>query len=54
VLLVTHNVKQLQRLCSQAVFMENGSVEAEGPVEILLGNLGNTSVGRFISEEMLI
>lgn len=54
VLLVTHNVKQLQRLCNYAVFMENGNVEAQGAVEILLNNLGNTSVGRFISDEMLI
>lgn len=54
VLLVTHNVKQLQRLCGHAVFMENGNVEAFGPVDILLNNLGNTSVGRFISDEMLI
>ncbi len=54
VLLVTHNVKQLQRLCSYAAFMENGSVEAQGNVEILFNNLGNTSLGRFISEEMFI
>lgn len=54
VLLVTHNVKQLQRLCSNAVFMEKGGVEAAGIVETLLYNLCDTSVGRFISEEMLI
>lgn len=54
VLLVTHNVKQLRRLCSNAVFIENGSVEAQGNVEILFNNLGNTSIGRFVSEEMFI
>ncbi|MGB7605296.1 MAG: ABC transporter ATP-binding protein [Lutisporaceae bacterium] len=54
VLLVTHNVKQLRRLCSNAVFLENGSVQVQGTVEILFSNLGNTSIGRFISEEMFI
>lgn len=54
ILLVTHNVKQLQRLCDNAIFMENGNVLAQGNVEILLNNLGNTSVGRFVSDEMLL
>lgn len=54
VLLVTHNVKQLQRLCSNAVFMEKGNVDAQGNAQTLLNNLSNTSVGRFITEEMLI
>lgn len=54
VLLVTHNVKQLQRLCSYAAFMENGSVKEQGKVEMLFSNLRDTLIGRFISEDMYI
>ncbi|MDF2520351.1 MAG: transporter [Clostridia bacterium] len=54
VLLVTHNVRQLKRLCSYGIFMNNGSVEIQGAVGSLFEDLDNTPMGSFISEEFII
>jgi ABC-type methionine transport system ATPase subunit len=52
VILVTHNIGQLQRMCKQAVFMREGSVEKQGEVREVLSNIKGTYIDEFLEPEM--
>lgn len=48
VLLVTHNIRQLQRLCHKAVFMQEGKVHEQGKVEEILSKINEVFEGDFL------
>lgn len=54
VILVTHNIRQLQRLCSRAVLMQDGRAACYPSVEALFSDIDNTALGGFLSQELLI
>ena len=53
VILVTHNIRQLQRVCSHAVFMQEGKVVEQDLVKNVLDNLNEDYVGDFLEQELL-
>ena len=54
VVLVTHNIRQLQRVCSEAVFMQEGKVAEQDLVKGVLGKLNEDFVGDFLEQELYI
>lgn len=54
VVLVTHNIRQLQRVCSQAVFMLDGKVLEQDLVKNVLNKLNEDFIGDFLEPELYI
>jgi tungstate transport system ATP-binding protein len=54
VILVTHNIRQLQRVCSQAVFMLDGKVVEQGLVKDVLIKLNEDFIGDFLEPELYV
>jgi tungstate transport system ATP-binding protein len=54
VVLVTHNIRQLQRVCSQAVFMLDGKVVEQGLVKDVLNKLNEDFIGDFLEPELYV
>ena len=54
VVLVTHNIRQLQRVCSQVVFMQEGKVAEQGCVKDILNKINEDFVGDFLEQELHI
>lgn len=54
VILVTHNIRQLQRICCQAVFMQEGKVAEQGIVKDVLNKLNEDFIGDFLEQELPI
>lgn len=52
VVLVTHNIRQLQRLCSSVTYMYEGKVMEYGPVKSVLGRINEDFVGDFMEQEL--
>jgi tungstate transport system ATP-binding protein len=52
VVLVTHNIGQLQRMCREAVFMREGRVEKQGALRDVLSNIKGTYIGEFLEPEL--
>ena len=54
VVLVTHNIMQLQRLCHEAVFMRGGMVEQQGTVDEVLKSIKENYLGELLEQELQI
>lgn len=54
VVLVTHNIRQLQRVCSEAVFMREGKVEQRGKVNEVLNSIKGNYLGELLEQELQI
>jgi tungstate transport system ATP-binding protein len=54
VVLVTHNIRQLQRVCNQAVFMQEGKVAEQGFVKDVLNKLNEDFIGDFLEQELYL
>lgn len=54
VILVTHNIRQLQRICSEAVFMQEGKVAEQDLVKDVLNKLNQDFIGDFLEQELPI
>jgi tungstate transport system ATP-binding protein len=54
VVLVTHNIRQLQRVCSQAVFMLDGKVVEQDLVKNILNKLNEDFIGDFLESELYV
>lgn len=54
VVLVTHNIRQLQRVCSQAVFMLDGKVVEQDLVINVLNKLNEGFIGDFLESELYV
>lgn len=54
VVLVTHNIRQLQRVCSQAVFMLDGKVVEQDIVKNVLNKLNEDFIGDFLESELYV
>jgi tungstate transport system ATP-binding protein len=54
VVLVTHNIRQLQRVCSQAVFMLDGKVVEQDLVKNVLNKLNEDFIGDFLESELYV
>ncbi|MDF2890206.1 MAG: transporter [Clostridia bacterium] len=52
VVLVTHNIRQLHRVCSQAVFMQEGKVAEQGSVSEILAKVNEDYTGDFLEQEL--
>ena len=52
VVLVTHNIRQLQRVCSQAVFMQEGKVAEQGSVSEIMEKVNEDFTGDFLEQEL--
>jgi tungstate transport system ATP-binding protein len=53
VVLVTHNIRQLQRMCSEAIFMRDGKAAEQGKVKEVLSKINQSFVGDFFEQELL-
>lgn len=54
VVLVTHNIRQLQRVCTQAVFMQEGKVAEQDIVKNVLSKLNEDFIGDFLEQELYV
>lgn len=54
VVLVTHNIRQLQRVCSHAVFMQEGKVAEQDFVKNVLNKLNEDFIGDFLEQELYV
>jgi len=54
VVLVTHNIRQLQRVCSEAVFMQEGKVAEHDVVKNVLNKLNEDFIGDFLEQELYV
>lgn len=54
VVMVTHNIRQLQRLCSHTIFMNQGKAAQQGQTEDLLADMKDSAFGSFAAHELLI
>lgn len=52
VLLVTHNIGQLQRLCKEAIFMYEGKVSKQGEIRDILSSIKGSYIGEFLEPEL--
>jgi len=52
VIIVTHNIGQLQRMCREAVFMREGKVEKQGTMRDILSNIKGTYIDEFLELDM--
>ena len=54
ILLVTHNLAQVKRLCKQVVVMHNGRIIEQGSCKIMLTNPNTKTARKFIGGELLV
>ncbi|MDF2591635.1 MAG: transporter [Clostridia bacterium] len=54
VVLVTHNIRQLRRVCTEAVFMQEGKVVERDLVKDVLNRLDEDFIGDFLEKELPI
>jgi len=54
IVLVTHNIRQLQRVCHEAVFMREGRTEQRGTVEAVLKSIKGNYLGELLEQELQI
>lgn len=54
VIIITHNIQQAKRICSDIIFMNKGKIIEKGKVDEVLNNPANQLTKAFIEGELLI